>query len=365
MPQRSADPQPSFDTRLTADLAACRAMLRTGSRSFHAASHLLPRDIADRATALYAFCRLADDAVDEGAGSLHVIAGLSARVDAMFAGAPQNHPADRAMAWVVRRCDVPREAVDALIEGFAWDSAGRRYGTLADLEDYAARVAGCVGVMMTAVMGVRDRDTLARAADLGVAMQLSNIARDVGEDARNGRLYLPLDWLAEARIDPDVFLAQPAFTPELGALVRRLVMRADDLYARALTGIADLPARCRIGIRAAGLLYRAIGHEVIRRHGNSVDQRAVVPAGRKLGLLAKATWPQPDNTALKVQPALPATAFLVAAASVPTQFWPSPGRQRPAAWWNLPGRLIPVLSIIEKLERMERGGLATGRIRSS
>jgi 15-cis-phytoene synthase len=355
MPQRFAN-----TPDLAADLAACRALLRTGSRSFHAAAQLLPRDIADRATALYAFCRLADDAVDEGAGNPAVVELLRHRVEAIYAGRAGDHPADRALAWVVQECGVPREALDALIEGFAWDASNRRYQTLEELEDYGARVAGCVGIMMTRVMGAGDRETLARAADLGVAMQLSNIARDVGEDARNGRIYLPLDWLDEAGIDAERFLARPHFTPELGRLVARLVARADTLYSRAFTGIADLPVSCRIGIRAAGVLYREIGREVMRRGGDSVASRAVVPGSRKLALLACALLPARNDPALRSEPALLATAYLVAAAAGASPRRAAPGGQL-AAWWNLPGRLLPVLSIIEKLERLERGGLALPR----
>ena len=96
---------------------------------------------------------------------------------------------------------MPRILPDALLEGLAWDAMGRRYATLSDLRAYSARVASAVGAMMCVLMRVRDRDALARACDLGVAMQLTNIARDVGEDAREGRLYLPTDWLAGAGVD--------------------------------------------------------------------------------------------------------------------------------------------------------------------
>ncbi len=107
---------------------------------------------------------------------------------------------------------MPRALPEALLEGLAWDAQARRYATLSDLYDYSARVAAAVGAMMCVLMGVRDADALARACDLGVAMQLTNIARDVGEDARERRLYLPLDWLAEAGIDPDAFLDLRAAT---------------------------------------------------------------------------------------------------------------------------------------------------------
>ena len=107
----------------------------------------------------------------------------------------------------------PAALPEALLEGLAWDAEGRSYETLDDLFDYAARVAGTVGVMMTLIMGVRSPEALARACDLGVAMQLTNIARDVGEDARMGRIYLPRQWLREAGVDAEAFLADPQARP--------------------------------------------------------------------------------------------------------------------------------------------------------
>jgi len=215
-----------------ADLAACDLILRTGSKSFRAAALLLPLQTRLPATALYAFCRLADDAIDEGPGDAATIGLLEARVEAAYSGRPYDHPVDRAFSQTVRDFALPQEIALALIEGLSWDARGERYETLDDLCDYAARVAGSVGVMMTTLMHRRAPEVLARAADLGVAMQLSNIARDVGTDARMGRIYLPLSWLREAGIDPDAFLARPVFTPALGAVVARLLAEADRLYAR-------------------------------------------------------------------------------------------------------------------------------------
>jgi phytoene synthase len=147
--------------------------------------------VRDSATALYAFCRLADDAIDEGdtetGARTRALATLAQRLDAAYTGRPHDDPADRAFAQIVAQHHIPRAVPEALLEGFAWDLQGRRYETLADLHDYAARVAGTVGVMMAMLMGVRAPAALARACDLGIAMQLTNIARDVGEDARAGR----------------------------------------------------------------------------------------------------------------------------------------------------------------------------------
>lgn len=296
-----------------ADLAACREMLRGGSKSFHAASLLLPRRVREPATALYAFCRLADDAVDlcPPGQRCEALAALSDRLDRAYAGDPHPHPADRAFSAVVRQHAIPRALPEALIEGFAWDAEGRRYPDLAAVEAYAARVAATVGAMMAILMGVRDAARIARACDLGVAMQLTNIARDVGEDARNGRLYLPLDWLEEAGVAPEAFLARPAFSPAIGLVVARLLAEAQRLYARAEPGIALLPRDCRPAIRAAHRIYAEIGAEVARGGFDSVSRRAVVSSGRKLALVARARLPALGGAQGGEAPPLPANAFLV------------------------------------------------------
>jgi phytoene synthase len=270
-----------------ADMAACRALLKGGSRTFHAASKVLPRRVADPAIALYAFCRLADDAVDLGSDRGAAVARLRERLDRAYRGQRMNLAADRVFADVVAKFSIPRELPEALLEGLAWDAEVRRYETLQDLGAYAARVAGSVGAMMTLVMGQRSPEIVGRACDLGVAMQLTNIARDVGEDARAGRLYLPLQWLREAGIDPDAWLSKPVFSPQIAAIVQRLLDAADVLYDRATLGIAHLPLACRPGIYAARALYAEIGRELERGGLDSIARRAVVSTKRKLMVLAR------------------------------------------------------------------------------
>ena len=230
------------------DIQHCRDVIRTGSLSFHAASKLLPAKVRDPALALYAFCRLADDEVDEGDNKARAVLRLRDRLDKAYAGTPENAPEDRTFAAIVEEFDMPRALPEALLEGLAWDAEERRYASLSDVRAYSARVASAVGAMMAVLMRVRDPDALARACDLGVAMQLTNIARDVGEDARAGRIYLPLDWLAEAGIDPDVFMADPHPTPEIRRIVRRLLDEARRLYQRSEAGIGKLPMSARTGI---------------------------------------------------------------------------------------------------------------------
>jgi phytoene synthase len=331
--------------QFSADIAACRDLLCGGSRSFFAASLLLPKRVRDPATALYAFCRVADDAIDLGDNPVAALAGLIARLDAAYAGTPYNSPIDRAFAATVQKFEIPKAIPAALIEGLAWDSEGRRYENFAALLDYAARVAGSVGVMMALVMSVRAPEALARASDLGVAMQLTNIARDVGEDARAGRLFLPLDWLAGAGIDPQAFLARPQFTPALGAIVQRLLDEASKLYQRAAAGIAMLPLDCRVGIGAAGRIYAAIGDKVAASACDSINQRARVP-GRdkaKLALAAIPTAVLPKRAA--ETPALPANLFLID--SVP-QILVVPK----------PSSIIKLLDLFERLERDQRRAAA-------
>lgn len=295
------------------DLATCRQMIRTGSRSFFAASLLLPEDMRGGAYALYAFCRLSDDTVDIAQDGDAGIARLSARLDAIYAGAPANGAIDRALFDTVERYAIPRAPFDALLEGMAWDAAGRGCETIADLYAYSARVAGAVGVMMTVLMRSRAPEMIARASDLGVAMQLTNVARDVGEDARNGRLYLPRDWMREAGLDPDAWLAKPEINAAIASVVKRVLAKADELYRRADIGIAALPRACRPAIYAARRFYAEIGAEVARNGHDPMSQRAVVSASRKLQILAgvlSRRWRTPDPAAL-CAPALPQTQFLV------------------------------------------------------
>jgi phytoene synthase len=303
-----------------ADLRACRTLMRGGSKSFYLSSMALPARVRAPASALYAFCRVADDAIDTGADSAVALADLHARLDAVYAGAPRGDIADQALAAVVRDAGLPRVLLDALLEGFAWDAQARQYETIAALHDYAARVAGTVGAMMALVMETRDALCLARACELGVAMQLTNIARDVGEDARNGRLYLPLAWMREAGIDPQAWLADPRFDARLASVVARLLAEAERLYVRAECGVIGLPRNCRPAIHAARLVYAEIGHALEAAGLDSVQRRTVVPTWRKLALLARAVgaWikaPGHPIAAGAGSAPLPAVRFLVEAAA--------------------------------------------------
>ena len=298
------------------DLAACEELMRGGSKSFFAASSLLPQRVRMPAIALYAFCRVADDAIDEHSDDPLAMQKLQKRLEAIYDGQPEAIIEDRAMAMVAHRYGLPRELPEALLEGFAWDAAGRHYDTIEDLHHYCARVAGSVGAMMAMIMGITNTNAIARACELGNAMQLTNIARDVGEDARNGRLYLPRSWMRQAGIDPHTWLANPQFTPALGEVVGRLLLEADRLYQRGSSGIAALPRDCRSAILAASTIYAEIGRVISERQMNSIDGRAVVGNTRKLTLLCLAKARAQLPTRCEPEAPLPAIQFLVDACAL-------------------------------------------------
>ncbi len=304
----------------SSDLAHCAEAIRDGSRSFHAASKLLPRKVRDPALALYAFCRLADDAVDLHAEKADAVLRLHERLDLAYRGTPRDAPADRAFTAMVETFEMPRELPEALLEGLAWDAMERRYATLSDLRAYSARVASAVGAMMCVLMRVREADALARACDLGVAMQLTNIARDVGEDAREGRLYLPTEWMEDEGIDVSRFLARPEMTSALRRVIKRLLREAEGLYVRSEAGVAALPVRARPGIFAARYIYAGIGGQLRRLDLDSIAHRAKTTSAQKTGWLilslarAGGTLLMPRSSVIHARP-LPETAFLVEAAS--------------------------------------------------
>lgn len=364
---RAGSPRGNAEARHDMDLHDCESLMRSGSKTFFAASLVLPGRVRAPATALYAFCRLADDTIDLEShlhgGPMGALHHLQHRLQRIYDGCPSPVPADRALSAVVAQFDIPKALLDALLEGFEWDLQSRRYETIAQLHDYGARVAGTVGSMMAIIMGARSPQAQARACELGLAMQLTNIARDVGEDARNGRLYLPRMWMREAGLDPDEWLRAPTFSPALGSVVSRLLAEADTLYERAALGIPALPRDCRPAIQAARLVYADIGREVERAGFDSVSRRACVSSQRKLGLMAvafgaAAMSPARRHDGSPTDPApVPAIQYLVDVAAAPSAAMqvtpdmgislasePQPGKQR------FDQRLLWAIGLFERLE---------------
>jgi 15-cis-phytoene synthase len=268
----------------------CEAQMRHGSKSFYAASRLLPKRVRADATALYAFCRVADDAIDlapNASAQAAALAHLHERLDHIYRAAPLAYAEDIMLAPVVLQHEIPRALLEALLEGFAWDAQVKRYETLDDLHEYCARVAGTVGVMMALLMGVRETRALNYAAELGSAMQLTNIARDVGEDARAGRLYLPMHWMREAGIDVNAWLQEPNVNTAICDTTERLLKVSDRLYRHAKQGISQLPSDCQFAITSAAEVYAQIGVQVRQNKLDSINHRAIVSTRRKLALIAR------------------------------------------------------------------------------
>jgi len=239
---------------MTPDQYCQERAARSGS-SFYYSFLFLPRDQRTAITALYAFCREVDDVVDEGLDPVVARTKLDwwrTEIDAVFGGTP-THPVSLALAPVVKAFDLPRASFEDIIEGMRMDLDYNRYPDFATLEVYCHRVAGVVGLLSARIFGYSVPATLDYAHDLGIALQLTNIVRDVGEDVRRNRIYLPLDELDRFGVTTnDLILFRE--TDQIAALLRFHADRAKGFYARAM---AALPATDRKRQRA-GLVMAAI-----------------------------------------------------------------------------------------------------------
>lgn len=269
----------------------CRAVLAEGSKSFALAARLLAEPARTQAAVLYAFCRHVDDAIDlcprERQG--RALERLQARVDAVYRREPQPDALWQAFAELVRALSLPRAYPDELLLGMRMDVLTVRYATLDDLLLYCYRVAGVVGCMLCHVFGLSRSAALREASHLGIAMQLTNICRDVLEDWQRGRLYLPESELTRAGatgLAADLGGPFPNAAAEpVARAVERLLSVADRFYRSADRGLSALPYRAALAVRAASRVYRAIGTR-IRARGCDVRQgRAVVSTGEKLAIV--------------------------------------------------------------------------------
>jgi 15-cis-phytoene synthase len=271
------------------------------SKSFALASRLLDRRTRDHTAIVYTFCRRADDAIDLAIGSPHAALGqLRQELDEVYGGDARDEVL-RAFAAIASERAIPRCYPDELLAGMAMDVTDTRYATIGELHRYCYRVAGVVGLMMCHVFGVRDDRALIPAAQLGIAMQLTNISRDVAEDWARGRCYVPDELLAAhgaGGVAGELGKPLPvAARAGFAGAIRELLALADRHYRAADTGIADLPWRAGLAVRAARSVYAAIGDIVVRRGCDVTAPRAVVPRAAKLALVAGAAtralaaWP--------------------------------------------------------------------------
>ena len=293
--------------------------IAAGSKSFAAASRLFRPEMRRDVMLLYAWCRHCDDVIDGqalGHGALatashEILDRLRDESRAAARGHPGPELAFRALAEVCRRNAIEAWMIEAHLDGFELDVRRWSPVSIDDTLRYSYHVAGVVGVMMARIMGVGDgpehRATLARACDLGIAFQLTNIARDVVEDARGGRSYLPLAWLR----DSDLTLADlcdPGRHDLVFPLVRRLLDTAEPYYASARIGIRALPPRAGWAISTALAVYRDIGRRLSRKGAPGLAQRTRTGRATKLGRILTATptlmWQGSRNPGSARDPAL-------------------------------------------------------------
>ncbi|MCH4893789.1 phytoene/squalene synthase family protein [Sphingomonas sp. SFZ2018-12] len=290
----SAPALPSRD----AIVASAGETIARGSRSFAVASKLFDRPTRERAWLLYAWCRACDDLADGqdmGHGMTRVadpaarLALITERTELALAGEVVGDAAFDALRIVAAETGLPHAMARDLIAGFALDAADWRPQSEDDLMRYCYHVAGVVGCMMAVVMGVdpEDEATLDRACDLGLAFQLANIARDIGEDAGAGRCYLPAEWLAEFGI-PERDVMAPAHRNALVVLAGRLTTRAQQYELSARGGTPRLRLRSAWAVLAAAGIYGDIAREVARRGASAWDRRVFTSGREKLGWVVRA-----------------------------------------------------------------------------
>jgi 15-cis-phytoene synthase len=282
-------------------ILASRESIAKGSKSFALASRLFDAPTRDRATLLYAWCRYCDDVIDgqeSGHGRVAYdgtpperLRQIEALTDRALEGEPTGVMAFDALARVAAETRMPARYPRDLLIGFRIDVEERPFETFEDLLTYCYHVAGCVGVMMAIAMGVSPDDgaTLDRACDLGIAFQLNNIARDVVEDAANGRRYLPGAWLDEAGLPRNGFSA-PEHRTVLAMIVARLVDEAERYETSSRHGTPELRWRSAWAVLAAADIYGGIGRRVRAGGVRALDRRVTTSTAAKLGAVAGALF---------------------------------------------------------------------------
>jgi phytoene synthase len=265
---------------MNSDLLDANRILARHGRSFHLAARFLPAQKRDPATCLYAFCRELDDLADDSESPDAATAELLTLRGTL-------HKSDRPACRIYRSLGlIDDRPADALLAALAKDTGPRRIQTKDELVRYAHGVAGTVGLMMAEILGATSPAASPHALDLGIAMQLINIARDVREDARLSRIYLPQEWLPPGAtaetLANDPLPAWPA--------VLKSIRLAEEYFVSGFIGLRYLPKESRRGIWLAGRVYREIGREMLRRGPTGVLSRTVVPKWRRFVLALLCLW---------------------------------------------------------------------------
>lgn len=290
------------------------ASIKKGSKSFALASRVLPPSLRDDAAMLYAWCRYCDDVidgqemghgqiVDYKVGQKDRLGQLREDTSNVLAGKPTENPVFAGLARVVETHNIDHRHPFDLLQGFEMDAECRVYKTVEDILDYSYHVAGVVGVMMANIMGVRDDATLDRASDLGLAFQLTNIARDVIDDARADRVFVPQDLLKKhgAPIEASD-LAKRENWPAAHAAACEQLDLAEKYYQSAKVGIKKLDFRCAWAISAALKVYREIGENLRKGGPEAWEGRVGASKGRKMALALAAVGPAMARKSVDVMP---------------------------------------------------------------
>jgi 15-cis-phytoene synthase len=272
-------------------VAGAREAIQNGSKSFRAASRLFDQTTRERAWLLYCWCRHCDDVADGqtygfGQGLRGNVSVLRGKTRAAAAGEEAGELPFMALKQLLSECPIPERFLEDHLRGFALDEGGWQPLNEQDLALYCYYVAGAVGCMMAVLMGVapEEEETLEHAADLGIAFQLSNIARDIREDLDAGRCYLPLSWMAEFGVNRET-LFKPENTQALTTMVGRLVEQVGVREESARQGVSKLPFRSRLAVLSALRIYGAIGRRVGELGSAAWDERVTVGKMRKLSFV--------------------------------------------------------------------------------
>ena len=314
-------------------------LLKKHAKSFYWASFFLSKIVIKKSTILYNFCRTLDDIADENNG-LKIKKENFSKFKKDFLDKNFKNPIIREMWLIIDSEKISRKIVLDLFDGVESDLQEKvNLKSKKDLLIYSYKVAGTVGLMMSKILQVKDKEALKGAVDLGIAMQLTNIARDIGEDARNNRIYIPTDWMKRNGIAVDAFLKNPENFPEVSILVKQLLNKADYFYKRAGAGYFSLPKECRPGIFSAGKIYSKIGKHIAASNYDSVSRRAYTTTFEKFLMLISSIGDSALTTVMPIPStihaaALPEVNFLVNSVKTPKESKKS-FKQRSSKFINL------------------------------
>lgn len=263
-----------------------KEVIKKGSKSFSLASLFFSQKEKEASWKLYSWCRYCDDLIDDEPNPALMkekLTELKTKTQELLTHNSPNFYLS-GMFEVIGQFKVPMNYPMDLLRGMEMDVEGRRFHSLEELEDYCYCVAGTVGLMMCHILGIREEVALKHAVSMGNAMQLTNIARDISEDRQKGRLYLPLNWLAEKNISEDE-LFKTENQKNLVLFQERLLKRADELYHEGLEGLKFLSLRSSWAVLIAAMIYADIGRVIRKNPELSLKERAIVSGRRKLSIV--------------------------------------------------------------------------------